>query len=136
MKQTVNDRVRQLRIAAGKSQAEFANDVDVSHSLLSKIEVGAKDINPKLIDKISTVYKIEPANWLIDGKGELKFTRPSSTVKFDPATDTLYKELRERITRQDTIIDRLTQALIGKGNFRLALNGTGLPKRRSLGAAA
>ena len=132
MKTNMNERIRHLRISAAKSQAEFANDLEISMSLLSKIEVGAKEVTPKLAEKIISVYKIKPSTWLYDGKGELEYLKPEFNHVFDPATDTLYNELKDRINEQRTIIDRLTQALIGRTNFRLALNHTGLQKERRL----
>jgi transcriptional regulator with XRE-family HTH domain len=127
MKTTSNERLRQLRLAAGKSQNDFAHDVEMSLSLLTKIEQGQRELTPKQIQTINSVYNVSPKNWLVDGKGELSFTMPVEKAKtgFDPAVDTLYKELKERIQKQDTVIDRLTQALLG-GNFLQVINDTAL----------
>lgn len=117
--QTINDRVKALRAATGRTQNEFSNDLEVSLSLYSKIEVGANDVSPKLIDRIKEFYQV-PHDWLVNGKGEMTFVKPAKQ-QFDPATDTLYKELKDQISFYRNL---LTQMAGGKGSFLQALNVT------------
>ena len=129
MKSTVNSRVKLLRTSLRLTQNEFAAELGISPSTISKIEMG-ENPSPGTIDAIISTYSV-PDDWLTDGKGDLKYSRPSGQ-KFDPATDTLYKELKEQITFYRNL---LTQMAGGK-SFRTALDRTGLYKKRLSRAAA
>jgi transcriptional regulator with XRE-family HTH domain len=128
--ETINDRVKALRAALGRTQNEFSNELEISLSLYSKIEVGEKEVSPKLIDRIKEYYQV-PHEWLINGKGEMKFVKPTGQ-KFDPATDTLYRELKEQIAFYRNL---LTQMAGGK-SFRTALSLTGSRRRATKRLAA
>lgn len=98
MKTTVNTRVKQLRIALSMSQTEFAHAINLSHSLLSKIESTDREVSNKLIESISETFKVD-AKWLIKGEGEMTFTKPSkleSSLNSNlPWKDEAYANIKE-----------------------------------------
>ena len=51
--------LKRLRIDTGDTLAVMAQKLDVSISLLSSVESGAREIPPELSDKIRTVYKLD-----------------------------------------------------------------------------
>lgn len=91
--QTANQRLRIFRERAGLRQEAIAAELDISLSLVQKIEVGQKDLSDKMIDAICRRYSI-PREWLVDGKGELSY----KLEKENPYRDTLYNELRDQIS--------------------------------------
>lgn len=131
-KETINERLRTLRTAAVKTQGEFANDIGISVSLYSKIETGEKEVTSKVIEKIVTSYHV-PLNWLRDGLGEMKFTKPEKNESGNPWQDEAYRLIKEQMEKKDLIIDRLTQALLGTKSFHKVTNLPSLRNnRRSL----
>lgn len=128
-KETINDRLRELRAAAGKTQGEFAHDIGVSLSLYSKIEIGEKEVTPKVMEKVITSYKV-PITWIKEGIGELSYISPAKhSQDFNPAVDTLYKELRDQI--------EFLREMLRARSFPKATNLPSLRKsRRSLVAKA
>lgn len=130
MKQTVNERVKLLRTSLRLTQAEFASDLKISSSLVSKIEQG-EEPSSSTIDAIINVFQVDE-DWILHGKGELRYTKPVKR-EFDPATDTLYKEMKAQIIFYQNL---LTQMAGGKASFPLALNKTGSFKKEFLRANA
>jgi transcriptional regulator with XRE-family HTH domain len=84
-------------MAAGRNQSDFANDLDLSMSMVSKIETGEKEVSPKIIEKIITKYQV-PEDWLVSGKGEMKFIKPISAHS-DPWKDEAYQEVKAERNR-------------------------------------
>lgn len=134
MKSTVNERIKALRGAMMLNQNEFATELGLSHSLISKVEAG-NEASPKVLDTIIKTYSV-PKEWLLQGRGEMAYERPLK-AESSPWKDEAYSVIKDQLAKKDVIIDRLTQALLGRSgaNFPTALNGTGL-RKRSLGAAA
>ncbi|MBA3662740.1 MAG: helix-turn-helix transcriptional regulator [Bacteroidetes bacterium] len=137
-KQTLGDRVRELRDHYRHSQITFGERVNLSHIAVGRIESGfTKNPQGDTINRIAEAYGTS-VEWLMEGKGEMLPNGKEEAVKanksFDPATDTLYKELKEQIAFYR---DLLTQMAGGKRNFLQALNLTGSRKHgKQLGAAA
>jgi transcriptional regulator with XRE-family HTH domain len=134
MKTTIGQRVKMLRTHLKLNPQQFAGDTNMTVSTLYRIENDEVEPRSKTISDIQRAYGVD-SDWLVDGRGEMKFTpvKPDSKSTFDPARDTLYKELKEQIAFYRNLLQQMAG---GKGNFLRALNGTGLHKRRSLRAAA
>ncbi len=64
-----NDRVRLVRKRLGMTQREMANRCEVSASLLSKIEEGARVLTPYMATKICVALPVNP-EWLWLDTGE------------------------------------------------------------------
>ena len=56
--------LRRLRHAKGLSQDDLAYEAEVSRSYLSQLEKGAFYASLKIIGKLATVLKVEPAELL------------------------------------------------------------------------
>ena len=68
---TINERIKQLRLDLGLSQARFAQDISVSAGYIASIELGNRRVNDRIIKLICTQYNInEP--WLRSGEGEMR----------------------------------------------------------------
>lgn len=128
MKTTPNQRLKQFREKAGLRLEAIAAELDVSVSILQKVEAGGKELSDKMADSLNRRYQV-PLSWLMRGEGELTY----SLEKENPYRDVLYKELKDQVDFLKETIRSLTGA---KGNFRIPLNGTGLQKRKSLRAVA
>lgn len=133
MKTTVGQRVKMLRTHLKLNPQQFAGDTNMTVSTLYRIENDEVEPRTKTLNDIERAYGVD-SDWLREGKGELKVVQPELPSKaFDPARDTLYKELKEQISFYREIIKQMTG---GKANFLRALNGTGPYKKGSLRPAA
>ena len=56
--------LRRLRHAKGLSQDDLAYEAEVSRSYLSQLEKGAFYASLKIIEKLATVLKVQPAELL------------------------------------------------------------------------
>lgn len=136
---TMGERLTLLRDEYGLTPERLAALLNITRVAVDNIEKGISQ-NPRgstidnIVTRLGTTHE-----WLLNGSGEMlpngrvQINQPANTSMFDPATDTLYKELKEQIHfLRDTI-----KSLTGNNrNFRQALNGTGFHKRKSLRAAA
>ena len=55
---TINERIKQLRLDLGLSQARFAQDISVSAGYIASIELGNRRVNDRIIKLICTQYNI------------------------------------------------------------------------------
>lgn len=132
MKTTIGQRVKALRLHLKLNPQQFAGDTNMTVSTLYRIENEEVEPRSKTLNDIERAYKVDH-DWLYNGKGELKAILPENQSSFDPARDTLYKELKDQI---NFYRDLLKQMAGGKANFLQALNATGFSKKKSLRAAA
>lgn len=126
-KETPNQRLKQFRERAGLRQEAIAAELDLSVSLLQKLESGGKEISDKMAEALFRRYSL-PFEWLMQGKGELTYT----LEKENPYRDALYKELRDQVD----FLKETIRAITGKANFLKLLSHTGQHKRRRLSRAA
>jgi transcriptional regulator with XRE-family HTH domain len=125
MKTTANQRLKQFREKAGLRQEAIAAELDLSLSLLQKVESGQKDVSDKMAVMLNDRFQL-PINWLLKGEGELTY----SLIKENPYRDALYKELKDQVEfLKDTI-----KSITGSKSFLPALNQTA-HKRGSRAAA-
>jgi transcriptional regulator with XRE-family HTH domain len=64
LRQVFASNLRKLRNARGLSQEELAHQADVNRTYMSKIEKGGTWVGLEIIDKLSTVLEVEPAELL------------------------------------------------------------------------
>lgn len=60
--------LRRMRHAKGLSQDDLAYEAGISRSYLSQLEKGAFYASLKVIGKLATVLKVEPAEFLLRAK--------------------------------------------------------------------
>jgi transcriptional regulator with XRE-family HTH domain len=64
LRQVFASNLRKLRHARGLSQEDLAHQADVKRTYMSKIEKGGTWVGLEIIDKLSTVLEVEPAELL------------------------------------------------------------------------
>lgn len=129
MKGSINKRVRELRTALGLSQSEFANETEISFSLLSKIETTTESPSQKVIQKILRRWNVD-VDWFLEGNGELKIEKVGINEKINVSSNpwreeaySLIKEERDYFKEKYTkVIDALISGNLGK---LLALKNAG-----------
>jgi len=100
-KETVNDRVRILRKFLKMNQAEFAKEIGLSDSTLSRIESGETALTNHNVLLICMQNQIEHnktvnPEWLRDGKGDM-FITPAD----DNGRPILYDEKQNRLPSEE-----------------------------------
>lgn len=123
MKTTVNSRVKLLRTSLRLTQNEFAAELGISPSLVSKMEAGEKP-SPGTLDAIINTYSV-PEAWLIEGKGDFKFEKKKEQGWKDEAWLLAKEQIHkkdEQIEHQDNILkmlavsfDRVTKMMHDSG---------------------
>ena len=66
----IKDRIKELRIELGLTQAKFAERVAIVASFISEIEGGVREINERAIRLIIAEYNVNE-NWLRHGQGSM-----------------------------------------------------------------
>jgi transcriptional regulator with XRE-family HTH domain len=62
--QLIGARIRQLRLRAGISQEQLANDADMARSYMTEVEAGRRNISVVLICEIARVLQVPPSQLL------------------------------------------------------------------------
>ena len=84
MSAEIGSRIKQLREALGKTQAEFAELLDKKgHPVIAKWEGGKRQIRHSDILLITHLTSVN-ANWLLTGEGEMFLGRSKDTPPFIP----------------------------------------------------
>lgn len=69
-----NERIKQIRKAAGLTQGEFAEQISLSRNYIAMIEIGQRDPSERTIDDICRVFGVSKL-WLKIGEGEMYVKR-------------------------------------------------------------
>lgn len=129
-KNTVKSRLETLLIKSGLDLYSFSKSYGLEYTTLNRIFSGETETLRQptiklMADKLRVNYE-----WLAYGKGTPDKIEESS----DPWKDALVKSLSDEVAFYRQLLMNMTG---GKAaSFLQALNGTGLPKKRSLRAAA
>lgn len=79
----VNGRIRTVRKSLGKTQTEFANDIQISQSLVAQIETNRASAGKQTIQAVCDKYGINK-EWLLTGEGQMiepvKHGRPKKDI--------------------------------------------------------
>jgi transcriptional regulator with XRE-family HTH domain len=67
---SINQRIKQIRLALKLSQAKFAKDILISNGYIASIELENRKVNDRIVKLICTVYGVSE-DWLKTGKGEM-----------------------------------------------------------------
>jgi transcriptional regulator with XRE-family HTH domain len=147
---TPNDRFREIRLSFKPklSQTQFAELLDLSLATIQKIEQGEK-ISDNVLDALDLKLNVNAA-YITTGKGYhfyddkmpdvselLKEKTKNSEAGWKVALEA-FKESNEHLKGEVKYYRQLLMQVTGgkAAHFLQALNGTGLLKKRSLGAAA
>jgi len=103
---TINERIKEIRLALNKSQREFAKSVYISYGYLSEIETGHKKVKAGLIHLIGDVFSVN-THWLLSGEGRMFNNTPEEKMKrLISLFNELYPEYQDFLLRQ---IDELIE---------------------------
>lgn len=97
----VAERFRQLREKENLSQRDFAKALDVSPSVISEIERGAREPSRKVFLAVHKLFSCD-LNWLLLGIGNLDETARGSSAK-----EREIEELKKSIGDMETEIRKL-----------------------------
>ena len=75
---SINDRVKQIRISIDKNQTEFADMLGFAQSGIAMIESGKRSVSDRHIKTICSVFNVSES-WLRTGDGDM-FVQDSSTL--------------------------------------------------------
>jgi len=87
---SINERVKKLRSILKLSRQEFSKQISISHSSLGEIETGVRNVNDRIIQLISSQFKVEK-EWLKFGNGEI-FEIEKPDIRIDHLIE-IYKQL-------------------------------------------
>lgn len=118
----IGERVKRARQFIGLNQTDIAEILGIQSSFLSNIERSAKSPPKKLIELLSSRYKIN-ANWILTGEGDMTIEKTST--KAEPlvgeiekivfgVTSPKFSEIEDRLARLES---RLEKQNILEGNF-------------------
>jgi transcriptional regulator with XRE-family HTH domain len=103
---TINERIREIRLALNKSQREFAKSVYISNGYLSEIETGHKEVKARLIHLIANAFSVN-MQWLLGGEGPMFNSTPEEKMeRMINLFNELYPEYQDFVLRQ---IDELIE---------------------------
>lgn len=133
MKQTKNERVKELRNQLNLTQAEVCKHLGITLATLSRIENNGYDLSPKIERSIIEKFGVNQ-EWFDTGKGKaFPEGKPEilaeTSYSSNPYKDVLYKELKDEITY---LRNALLSSIGGKGanpNFLKALGRAGVPQK-------
>lgn len=70
----MDERIKQVRKAAGLTQGEFAEQISLSRNYIAMIEIGQREPSERTIDDICRVFGVSKL-WLKTGEGEMYVKR-------------------------------------------------------------
>lgn len=66
----MNERIKELREKLGKSQEEFANELELSRNYISLVENGQRNLSQQSLKVLCSLYSVNE-EWLRNGSGEM-----------------------------------------------------------------
>lgn len=87
---TANQRIKELRINLGLSQAKFAKAISISNGYIAGIELGNRNVNDRLIKLIASAFNVRE-EWIKSGEGDMFNEQPNQLAELAYST---FKELK------------------------------------------
>lgn len=87
---TINQRIKELRLTLGLSQAKFAQAISISNGYIAGIELGNRNVNDRIIKLISITFNVRE-NWLKNGEGNIFIEQPNQLLEL---ASTAFNELK------------------------------------------
>lgn len=120
MKQTVNERIKILRLETKLTQKKFCQMAGITEVTLWRIESGS-ETSARTIEQISKVFQV-PLDWLEAGKGKLSFVIPDEKK----AEDGGWKEVIESKDQIILGLQRQNEFLQSQVNQLMSLLGNAM----------
>lgn len=102
---TVNQRIKELRLKLGLSQAKFAKAISISNGYIAGLELGNRHVNERLIKLICITFNVRE-EWLKTGDGNMFNEEPSQLAELAYST---FKELKPEY--QEYVLKQMDQLL-------------------------
>lgn len=102
---TKNQRVKEVRLALGLSQAKFAKAIAISNGYLAGVELENSKVNDRLIKLISLTFHVSE-EWLKTGEGSM-FCEPPNRLAEQALA--IFKELKPEY--QEYVLKQMEQLL-------------------------
>ena len=115
---TINQRIKEVRLALNLSQAKFAKAISISNGYIAEIELGNRNVNDRLIKLISITFNVSE-NWLKNGEGAM-FTEEHNQLL--ELASTTFKELKP--IYQKYILKQIDQLLEIQNEEQTEINRT------------
>jgi transcriptional regulator with XRE-family HTH domain len=121
---TVNERIKEIRLALKQSQREFAQSVYISNGYLSEIETGHKEVKPRLVQLIANAFSVN-THWLLSGEGRMFNSTPEEKMqRMIGLFNELYPEYQDFVLRQIDELIELQNTRCGSADAGKDSNGT------------
>lgn len=95
---STNERIKQIRKAAGLTQGEFAERINLSRNYIAMIEIGQREPSERTIDDICRVFGVSKL-WLDTGEGEM-YVKRSLNQELDMMVTTLMSDADESFKKR------------------------------------
>ena len=102
---TPNQRIKELRLKLGLSQAKFAKAISISNGYIAGIELGNRNVNDRLIKLIASAFNVRE-EWLKNGEGDMFNEQPNPLAELAYST---FKELKPEY--QEYVLRQIDQLL-------------------------
>lgn len=102
---SVNQRVKQVRLALNLSQAKFAKAISISNGYIAGIELEHRNVNERIIKLISSTFNVSE-EWLKDGTGDMFIDASSEKLKIAMS---IFKKLKPEF--QDYVLQQIDALL-------------------------
>ena len=102
---TINQRIKELRLELGLSQAKFAKAISISNGYIAGLELGNRNVNDRLIKLICITFNVRE-EWLKNGQGNMFNEAPNQLADLAYAT---FKELKPEY--QEYVLKQIDQLL-------------------------
>lgn len=103
---TINQRIKELRLKLGLSQAKFAKAISISNGYIAGLELGNRHVNDRLVKLICITFNVRE-DWLKTGSGSMFNEEPNHLADQAYSTfKTLKPEYQEYVLKQ---IDQLLE---------------------------
>ena len=112
MSTTINQRVKQVRVALNLSQAKFATAISISNGYIAGIELENRKVNERIIKLICSAFNVNE-EWLKHETGDM-FNNPTNN-KFEIAMN-VFKELNPEY--QEFVLKQIDALLEIQNNKR------------------
>lgn len=94
----MNERIKQLRKALGKTQDDFAKKIGLSRNFIAQVEIGTKIPSERTIVDICREFNVNE-DWLRTGDGEM-FIQLSRDEQIEEFVGTLLKDEDDSFKRR------------------------------------
>ncbi len=102
---SINQRVKEVRLALNMSQAKFAKELSMSNGYIAGIELEHNKVNDRIVKLMYYIFNVSE-EWLRTGKGSMFEEKPDPTIELAAST---FKKLKP--VYQEYILKQIDQLL-------------------------